>query len=81
VKVSVDGADPVYLSPLANDQYDQRLTFRERKSSSVAGKGIDMEEVAQEPNDGEITANLNLDEKMILDGKVSVALSGRLNPG
>ncbi len=81
VKVSVDGADPVYLSPLANDQYDQRLTLSGKKIIILSpGKGIDMEEVAQEPNDGEITANLNLDEKMILDGKVSVALSGRLNP-
>ncbi len=81
VKVSLQGMDPIFLSPTQTDQQDLRYTLSgKRIISLVPGKVQPMEVISEPKNLVELSGNLELENELSLKGKLNLELGGRLNP-
>jgi len=81
VKVSIQGMEPIFLSPIQPEQQDLRFMLAGKRIISLIPGKIQPSEVLSEPkNLLELTGNLKLDEKSNLAGRLNLELGGRLNP-
>ncbi|MFZ4548298.1 MAG: DUF3857 domain-containing protein [Bacteroidales bacterium] len=81
VKVSLQGMDPIFLSPTQPDQQDLRYTLSgKRIISLVPGKMQPSEVIGEPKNLVELSGNLELENELSLKGKLNLELGGRLNP-
>ena len=81
VKVSIPGMDPIFLSPIANDQQDLRYTLAgKRIISLVPGKVQPSEVIGEAKNLLALTGILKLDNELNLAGSLNLELGDRLNP-
>jgi hypothetical protein len=81
VKVSIQGMEPVYLSPTQPEMQDLRYMLAGKRIISLTPGKIQLSEVISEPkNLLALTGNLKLDEELNLAGNLDLELGGRLNP-
>jgi hypothetical protein len=81
VKVSIQGMEPIFLSPTQPEQQDLRFMLAgKRIISLVPGKTQPSEVIGDPKNLLALTGNLKLDEELNLAGTMNIELGGRLNP-
>lgn len=81
VKVSLQGMDPIFLSPTQPDQQDVSYTLGgKRIISLVPGKSQPSDVIAESKNILALSGNLQLDTDMSLKGTLNLELGGRINP-
>jgi hypothetical protein len=81
VKVSLQGLEPLFLSPVQADQQDLRyLLGGKRVISMVPGKSLPSEVIAETVNLLALSGNLDLNADLSLKGAMNLELGGRLNP-
>jgi hypothetical protein len=81
VKVSIQGLEPVFLSPTQVEQQDLKYTLAgKRIISLVPGKVQASEVIGESKNYLALSGNLELTEDLGLKGSLSLELGGRLNP-
>lgn len=81
VKVSLQGMDPIYLSPTQSDQQDLSYTLGgKRLISLVQGKSQPSEVIAESKSSLALSGNLQLTTDLSLKGNMNLELGGRLNP-
>ena len=81
VKVSIQGMEPIFLSPTQPDQQDLRYSLAGKRIISLVPGKIQPSEVISEPkNILTLTGNLQLNDNISLKGNLSLELGGRLNP-
>ena len=81
VKVSIQGLEPVFLSPTQPDLQDLRYSLAgKRIFSLVPGKVQPSEVLLEAANRINLSGNLNLDRDLNLQGKLNLELGGRMNP-
>jgi len=81
VKVSLQGMDPIYLSPTQSDQQDLSYTLGgKRLISLVQGKSQPSEVIAESKSSLALSGNLQLTADLSLKGNMNLELGGRLNP-
>lgn len=81
VKVSLQGMDPIFLSPTQSDQQDLSYTLGgKRLISLVQGKSQPSEVLAESKNSLSLSGNLQLTADLSLKGNMNLELGGRLNP-
>ena len=80
VKVSIQGIEPIFLSPAQPDLQDLRYSLSGKRIISLIPGKIQPSEIIAEPkNLLALTGNLELTDDYSLNGKLSVELGGRLN--
>jgi hypothetical protein len=81
VKVSIQGMDPVFLSPTQTDQQDLRYSLGGKRILSLVPGKVQASEVIGEPkNNISLSGNLEITNDLILKGNLNLELAGRLNP-
>ena len=81
VKVSIQGMEPVFLSPVQADQQDLRFMLGgKRIISLVPGKIQPSEVISEAKNTITLSGNLVLTDDLDLNGNLTLELGGRLNP-
>ena len=81
VKVSLQGMDPIFLSPTQSDQQDVSYTLGgKRIISLVPGKTQPSEVLSDSKNSLGLSGNLQLTADLSLKGNMNLELGGRLNP-
>ena len=81
VKVSLQGMDPIFLSPTQSDQQDLSYSLGgKRVISLVPGKSQPSEVIAESKNILALSGNLQLNSDLSLKGNLNLELGGRLNP-
>jgi len=81
VKVSIQGMEPIFLSPTQPEQQDLRFMLAgKRIISLVPGKTQPSEVIGDPKNLLALTGNLKLDAELNLAGTLNLELGGRLNP-
>lgn len=81
VKVNMVGLEPIFLSTTQTDQQDLRYTLSGKRIISLVPGKIQLSEVIGETkNILSLTGNLELNNDLILKGKLSFESGGRLNP-
>lgn len=81
VKVSIQGMEPIFLSPSSIDQQDLRYSLSgKRIISLVPGKIQPSEVISESKNVLTLTGNLELNDDLSVRGKFNLELGGRLNP-
>lgn len=81
VKVSIQGMDPVFLSPTQADQQDLRYQLPgKRIISLVPGKKQPSEVIGDSKNILDFSGKIELTDDLSLKGNLNLELGGRLNP-
>ena len=81
VKISIQGMEPIFLSPYQPDQQDLKYSLAGKRLVSLIPGKIQPSEVISEPkNILTLTGNLQLVEDRSLKGNLNLELGGRLNP-
>jgi hypothetical protein len=81
VKVSIQGMEPVFLSPTQSDQQDLRFSLAGKRIISLVPGKLQPSEVIGEPkNSLALSGNLELGDDLNLKGNLGLELAGRLNP-
>ncbi len=81
VKVSLQGLEPIFLSPTQPEQQDFRFMLAgKRLISLVPGKTQPSEVITDAKNLIALSGNLDLNDDLSLKGKLNLELGGRLNP-
>jgi len=81
VKVSIQGMEPILLSPTQPELQDLRYSLSGKRIITLVPGKIQLSEVIGESqNLIALSGNLELDEDLSLKGKLSFELGGRLNP-
>lgn len=81
VKVSLQGYEPFYLSPVQAEQQDLRYSLGgKRIISLVPAKSLASEVIAETENLISLSGNLDLNADLSLKGSLNLELGGRLNP-
>jgi len=81
VKVSIQGMEPIFLSPVSVDLQDLKYSLSgKRIISMVPGKIQPSEVIGETKNLLALSGNLQLTEDLGLKGKLNLELGGRLNP-
>lgn len=81
VKVSIEGLEPIFLSPAQPESQDLRFSLAGKRIISLVQGKIQPSEVINDPkNLLELSGNLKLDEALSLSGNLNLEAGGRLNP-
>jgi len=81
VKVSIQGMDPIYLSPTQAEQQDLRFQLAgKRVITLVPGKKLVSEVLPEVKNQLSVTGNLSMDQSLSMSGNVNLEIGDRLNP-
>lgn len=81
VKVSLQGMDPVFLSPTQSDQQDVKYSLAGKIVHTFSkGKSKKTELIAETKSNLSLSGNLKLNTDLSLRGNMKLELSGRLNP-
>jgi hypothetical protein len=81
VKVSIQGMETIFLSPVQADQQDLRFMLDgKRIISLVPGKIQPSEVISEAKNTLTLSGNLTLTDDLNLSGNLALELDGRLNP-
>ncbi|MEI6062151.1 MAG: DUF3858 domain-containing protein, partial [Bacteroidota bacterium] len=81
VKASIQGMEPIFLSPVQPDMQDLRYMLAGKRIISLVPGKIQTSEVIAEPkNILSLSGNMELDTNLNLKGNLGLELGGRLNP-
>ncbi len=81
VKVSIEGLEPIFLSPTQPESQDLRYLLAGKRIISLVPGKTQLSEVIGEPkNLLELSGNMKLDEALSLSGNMNLEAGGRLNP-